>query len=246
MELSEYRSRWKLKPVLRAIYGDYYKKIMDFCTPEATLEIGGGSGNLKEFMRDVVSLDIQSAPWLDVVADAQSLPFASQTFNNIVMVDVLHHIEYPVNFLSEAFRVLKDGGRLVALEPAITPLSNIFYRLFHDEPVDMCQDPYAEGVPDPAKNPFDANQAIPTLMFCGNRRRFEQRFPQWHIVETRYMSLLAYPLSGGFKSWSLMPAGLVRSVLHLENKLLPKVGRFLAFRLFVVLEKKIPSTNCGS
>ena len=51
------------------------------------------------------------------------------------------------------------------------------------------------------------------------------------------MSLFAYPLSGGFKPWSLLPAAWTRPVLSLEEAISPWVGRLLAFRLFAVVRK---------
>lgn len=237
MELAEYRGRWQQKPVLRGIYEDYYRTIASACVPGPVLEVGGGSGNLKSVINDVVSIDIQAAAWLDVVADAQRLPFVDRAFQNIVMVDVLHHIQFPVHFFREAARVLKPGGRIVALEPAITPLSWLFYKTLHDEPVDMKQDPYVEGTPDPEKDPFDANQAIPTLLFCKDPATFKRKFPEFRIVGTRFKSLFAYPLSGGFKSWSLIPNKAVPSVLSIEERLLPVIGKWMAFRLLVVIEK---------
>src|SRR5512134_2847437 len=120
---------------------------MEACRPGLMLEIGGGSGNLKEFMPRVVTTDILQAPWLDAVADAEALPFRDKTFDDIVMVDVLHHLEAPGLFFREAQRVLRPRGRLVLVEPAITPLSWVAYRFCHQEPVIMGQDPLADIVP---------------------------------------------------------------------------------------------------
>ena len=64
-----YRAIWQRKPVLRAVYGDIYRRIGQCRRPGRVLEIGGGSGNLKEFMQDVVSTDVLFAPWLDAVCD---------------------------------------------------------------------------------------------------------------------------------------------------------------------------------
>ena len=234
---AHYRARWNTKPVLRAIYADYYRRIVAQCRPGRTLEIGGGSGNLKEFMRDVVSTDIVPSPWLDAAADAQALPFAPSSFANIVVVDVLHHIEWPRRFLAEAVRVLQPGGRLIFLEPAITPISWLFYKMFHPEPVLMAADPLADGAPDPHRHPFDANGAIPTLLFGRDRNRFATAFPQLAITHVERLSFIAYPLSGGFRPWSLMPTAAVRAVLALEDALAPVLGPLMAFRLFVSLQK---------
>ena len=42
-----YRAIWRKKPALRAVYGDIYRRIDARRRPGRTLEIGGGSGNLK-------------------------------------------------------------------------------------------------------------------------------------------------------------------------------------------------------
>src|SRR5262249_52271998 len=121
--LHEHRQVWQQKPALRAIYHDFYERIASACREGRSLEIGGGSGNLKEYRHDVVTTDIVTTPWLDAVADAQNLPFANNSFANIVAVDVLHHIEHPVRFLAEARRVVSPKGRIVLIEPGISPVS---------------------------------------------------------------------------------------------------------------------------
>jgi SAM-dependent methyltransferase len=234
----EYRMTWEGKPVLREIYRDYYQRLMQRAVPGRILEIGGGSGNLKSFAADVVSTDIAHAPWLDGVADAQALPFGGGTFSNIVMVDVLHHIEWPARFFREAARVLIPGGRILMIEPGISPVSGVFYRRFHPEPVDMSVDPLADGERTAGRDPFESNQAIPTLIAGRHRDRFEQRFPDLRLVEVGWLSLFAYPLSGGFRQWSALPAVLARPLLRLEDLLAPLLGRMLGFRLLLVIERR--------
>ena len=142
------RDAWTRKPSLRAVYTDLYQRIAARCVPGVILEVGGGSGNFKDYAPDTISTDIVAAPWLDAVADASRLPFADGAISNIVLFDVLHHIEFPVQFLDEANRVLRPGGRIIFSEPAITPISNLFYTHMHPEPVDMKADIFAVGKPD--------------------------------------------------------------------------------------------------
>jgi SAM-dependent methyltransferase len=235
--LRDYLDVWKKKPALRLIYDDFYRRIAAVCVPGLTVELGGGIGNLKQRLDNVVSTDIQFGPWLDCVADAQKLPFADGFVSSTVMVDVLHHIEFPVNFFREAARVLRPGGRIVMVEPAITWGSTLFYRFLHHEPVVTSADPLVSGVPDPTRDPYDSNQAIPTLIATRDRERFHERFPALKIRSIDWFSLASYPMSGGFKSWSLLPAGFSSTLLSIEQRIEPILGRLIAFRMLLVIEK---------
>jgi SAM-dependent methyltransferase len=189
----------------------------------------------------VVATDVQSAPWLDCVADAQRLPFVDGCAANIVMVDVLHHLEFPVVFFREAARVLRPGGRVLMVEPAITWGSSLFYRLFHHEPVRTSADVLKDGSPDPRRDPYESNQAIPTLLVTRDRDRFHRVFPTLRMASVQWLSLAAYPLSGGFQPWSLVGEGVARRLLRIERALEPVLGRFTAFRMLLVVEKATDS-----
>ena len=235
--LQEFRTAWDRKPVLRTIYGDFYDRLAAECRPGVTIEIGGGIGNLKQRLTDAIATDIQLAPWLDCVADAQRLPFAAASATNIVMVDVLHHLQFPVVFFREAERVLRPGGRVLMVEPAITWGSTLFYRALHHEPVRTSADVLLDGEPDPGRDPYDSNQAIPTLLATRDRDRFHGLFPGLRIVRVDWFALAAYPLSGGFKPWSLVGEGVARHILRLERAIEPALGRFAAFRMLLIVEK---------
>ena len=235
--LQRYRDVWARKGVLRLIYADFYDRIAAQCREGRTLEIGGGIGNLKRRLADVISTDIQSAPWLDCVADAQRLPFADACAANIVMVDVLHHLEFPIAFFREAARVLRPGGRVLMVEPAITWGSSLFYRLLHHEPVRTSADVLGDGSPDPGRDPYDSNQAIPTLLVTRERERFHRLFPTLRIGCVQWFAFAAYPLSGGFQSWSLIGEGVARRLLRIERAFEPMLGRLAGFRLLLMIEK---------
>jgi SAM-dependent methyltransferase len=233
----EHRELWQQKKSLRAIYGDYYRRIAKRCRPGRTLEIGGGSGNFKDYLPETLSMDVQSFDWLDLVADAHRLPFSNGSFANLVMIDALHHLERPGLFLREAARVLQSGGRVIMIEPAITPLSWPVYTFLHPEPVDLADDPLAPGDLTPNRDPFAANQAIPTLLFGRHRARLAAEIPDLMLLEFAKFSLISYPLSGGFRPWSLLPAALAPTVIKLEDALSPLLAPLMAFRLLAVLAR---------
>ena len=237
-DVNQHREVWKKKGTLRRVYENYHDHIRSACRTGLTLEIGGGSGHFREAQSDIISIDIQQLPWLDTVADAHQLPFSNDAFENIIMLDVLHHLSRPRFFFTEIERVLKPGGRLVMMEPAMTPISKTILSLFHEEPVVLSARPL-EDTPQTGARPEDANQAIPHLIFNRFQQEFTALFPHLIIQEKKYLSLWAYPLSGGFKNWCLLPQFLVNPLLKVETILMPVLGPLAAFRLWVVIQKQL-------
>ena len=76
-----------------------------------------------------------------------------------------------------------------------------------------------------------------TSTLVKHRRRFGAIFPDFRIAHTEYLSFFAYPLSGGFKRWCLIPIASLRFVLGFEQFLAPLIGRLIGFRLLLVFEK---------
>jgi SAM-dependent methyltransferase len=235
-----HRAVWEKKAALRLLYRDFHRQLIGSCPEGRILDIGGGTAHIKEIRPDIVTTDIMRFPGIDVVADAHQLPFPDRSFSGIVMLDVLHHLERPIAFLNEAARLLDRGGRLAMMEPAMTTLGRPFYHYFHEEPVDMTADPYALVTTNPDRDPFDANQAIPTLLFrdAASCARLESTIPSLRVLSVDWQSLFAYPLSGGFQSWSLIPGAAVQPVLALERRFPNAVRKHLAFRVMVVLERR--------
>ena len=69
----------------------------------------------------------QSTP--DVFADALELPFGSQSFDVVLLLDVLEHLSDRDKAIAECVRVLAPGGRVIMQVPFLYPL--------HDEPRDF-------------------------------------------------------------------------------------------------------------
>lgn len=234
--LSERKEIWKTRAHLRRLYLKWCGHIAGALRPGKTLELGGGSGNLKEFFPEAISTDIVFASWLDAVMDAQAIPFRDGSLDNIILFDVLHHIESPVIFFSEAERLLRPGGRIVMMEPYVSPASFFAYQFLHAEGMNRHIDPLKRVFPKKDKEPFQGNQAIPSLIFGKYREKFKRRFPRLRIIQEELMDLLVYPLSGGFQHPCLSPMFLFGALDRLERLLLP-LKRYLAFRMFVVIER---------
>ena len=54
--------------------------------------------------------------------------------------------------------MLRPGGRVVIVEPAITWLSTLFYRALHPKPVRMSAEVLLDGELDPRRNPYDSKR----------------------------------------------------------------------------------------
>ncbi|WP_461210521.1 class I SAM-dependent methyltransferase [Desulfocurvus sp. DL9XJH121] len=228
---------WNRKPCLRRLYGGWFSMLRGALAPGPVLEVGAGIGKFKEHVPEAVTLDIVATPWTDMVGDAQCLPVADGALGNIVLFDVLHHLPRPSLFLAEAVRALAPGGRVLVMDPYVSPLSHFVYKYLHPEGVDTACDPLGEYAVCSGK-PFDSNQAVATVLFWKQPGRLEERFPELRVVRRERLALLAYPLSGGFGGRALAPDGLLAAVERMERGL-GALAPLMAFRTFMVLEKHV-------
>lgn len=237
-----HRRAWDGNPALRALYAEWYGRIAAALPPSAAgprVEIGSGPGFARQFIADLELTDLVRAPWHDREVSAEALPYGDASLGAIVLFDVLHHLPSPRRFFAEAVRVLRPGARLVMCEPYVSPVSYPVYKLFHDEPLALRVDPLADQTGTDARDPFDSNQAIPTLLFGRARAVFEREFPTLAIRDVEYFAGLSYPASGGFSRRPILPMP-VWSVLHgLEARLPAAVLRRTAFRILVAIERTL-------
>ena len=236
--LNEQRAAWERKPALRALYRGWFEDLRRRMSrvPGANLEVGAGIGQLRDFVPGLKGLDIELTPWTDLVGDAQRLPVRDAALANIVCFDVLHHLPRPALFFADAARALAVGGRVLVMDPYVSPLSFLVYRFLHPEGVSMAMDPYDATRDICSDVPFDSNQAVATRMFFKDADRFEQVFPNLRVVERRRLALLAYPATGGFGGRALLPDAAI-SVIHKAERLTPFLAPFMAFRTLVVVER---------
>jgi SAM-dependent methyltransferase len=231
--LARHRAVWARRPELRQVYGEWFARLRAAVAGLApVVEVGTGPGFFKDFAPDTVATDVLPGPRTDVCCEADRLPFRSGSVGALVLVDTLHHLPRPLQFVAEAARVLKAGGRVAMVEPWITPASWVLYRYLHHEEcrigVDLAR-PFGHA----AKTPLDGNAAIPWLLL----RRL-QREPAALTVRQREPFVgLPYLATLGFKLARPLPP-VVDGLARVAEVVLRPLAAVLATRVVLVLEKR--------
>ena len=85
----------------------------------------GGAGNQ---VSGYINVDLVALPGVDVVCDAENLPFRDETLDRIDCEAVIEHTPDPMKLLAEIHRCLKKGGGCRVVAPFCHP--------FHEYPSD--------------------------------------------------------------------------------------------------------------
>jgi demethylmenaquinone methyltransferase/2-methoxy-6-polyprenyl-1,4-benzoquinol methylase len=129
-------------PIYDRIFGRHEDvEILDLAETspdQRILDVGGGTGRVSVlFKRQGANIWIADAarkmlyqavekdlPVVETVSE--HLPFKSGCFDRVILVDALHHVVDQGQTLSEMWRVLSPGGRIIIEEPDIR---NFFVKL---------------------------------------------------------------------------------------------------------------------
>lgn len=224
------------KPFLRRIYQEWYEWMADLLPKGEglVLELGSGAGFLDEYIPEAITSEVFFCPFVRAIIDGCSMPFAAGSLKAIVMVDVFHHIPDVKAFLQEAVRCLRPGGRILMVEPWITPWSKAVYKHLHHEPMDT----EVKRWEFPKTGPLSgANSALPWIVFERDREAFSSEFPFLKIGNIGVGQPFTYLLSGGLSYRSLMPGfsyGAWRSFEAMLDPLSHKIGMFARIELLRV------------
>ncbi len=97
------------------------------------LDIGGKKINKRGLFDidkygEVTYVNIDQSTNPDIVADAVSIPVADESYETIIIGEVLEHLPDPKSALREAQRILKPGGTIIATVPFMVGI--------HGDPLD--------------------------------------------------------------------------------------------------------------
>ena len=223
----------KKKKVLNTIYTRFYKTFKDLSelSPNGKkVELGSGSGFIKEIIPDCITSDIMKLPGCDMTFAAEKMPFKKDSVACFYLLNTFHHIKNPKKALSEFQRCLKRGGSVVMIEPYNSIWGRFIYKFFHHELFDHNADWKIKE----KGYLSSANGALPWIVFIRDRTKFEKLFPNLKIVEIIPHTPLLYLLSGGFTLPQIIPSLFIPLVNFIENIIYPlndKLGMFVTIML---------------
>lgn len=194
----------KSKAFLLKVYDEWYRQIVSRVPSitGAVVELGSGAGFLTSYIPGLISSEVFFCREISVVLDARNLPFVEASLRALILVDVFHHVPDVHKFFVEAQRCLVPGGRILFIEPWVSPWSKLIYTHLHHEPFR----PDSLDWSFPPRGPLSgANGALPWIVFVRDRRRFERDFPSLRIHLVRPFLPLSYLLSGGVSLRAIMP-----------------------------------------
>ena len=224
------------KPFLKAIYEEWYERLAAE-VPRGTggvLELGSGAGFFSRYIPELITSEVFPCSDVSVILNAQNMPMENASLRAIVMTDVLHHMPDVRRFFAEAAQCLRSGGKILMIEPWVTPWSTFVYGRFHSEPFL----PEAAEWKFAASGPLSgANVALPWMVFVRDRARFEKEFPEFEIEEIRPFMPFRYLLSGGVSMRSLMP-GFTHGIWALIERSLDFQRDRLGMFAFLAVRKR--------
>jgi len=237
-QIEENLRHWEAKPVLHEIYRDFHQLLVRYLSAMSgeTVEIGSGIGNIKEVIPNCVRTDIFPNPWIDRQENIYQLSMPDDSVANLILFDVFHHLEYPMDALDECRRVLRVGGRLLVFEHAMSVVGFLFSKFVHHERAGFLR----------RYNLRVGNKSLlgsPRYYadHANAHRIFQSRFaellrPDWKKVAVLKLPAIKWLLSGGYRGPSFVTSGSQRFINVAE-----KVGALAPFlsalRLLVVLQK---------
>lgn len=223
------------KPILLKLYQESYRKFereLGKCPQSGfSLEIGSGCGFLKKYIPAIITSDIVPYPGVEKTFDATGkFPFKNQELHFVCLLNTLHHIPDAESMFREISRCLLPGGRIFIIDQHPGWIGHFIYRWIHHESYNAKSPVWKFD----SQNPLgSANGALTWIIFKRDKEKFAKLFPDLKVVSYSPHTPFRYWLSGGMKTWSLMPEFL-DPVFQVFEKILCSISR--EFGSFVDIE----------
>jgi len=125
------------------------KPVIDMIEGEKVLDVGCAGGEISKQISkkkiqvhgiDILEESIQIAKQFNStdnttfeVRDLLLEPFPPESFDCVIFLETIEHVDNPMQYLKEFFRILKPGGCVMISTPNATSLKNILYALSYNK-----------------------------------------------------------------------------------------------------------------
>jgi ubiquinone/menaquinone biosynthesis C-methylase UbiE len=224
--------------VQKIYYTNLYKKIETYIKDnDKVLEIGAGAGISRNFLKKSNIVRTDYLNWdkkFDVIGDidAGDLPYEDNSFDVIFGVDMFHHVNNQFQVLQESIRVTKNNGKIILIEPYVSPFSYIVYKIFHHENTTYTYNFLEEYN---LSNPQEGDQGIAKSIFSKNQGKLHLQ--KNNIKSNNVMVKLIHPFSffatGGLSKPIKSNSTLIKILLKIENFIPSILMKILASRMLI-------------
>jgi SAM-dependent methyltransferase len=115
-----------------------FEKMVKLMKKGSVLDIGCNRPN--PYLNDAVGIDYLNVPKHSnykkiVKADVnKGLPFKDNSFDNVLAGEIIEHLDNPLGFVKECYRILKPKGKLILTTPNVYYYLGLLFRIFRDKP----------------------------------------------------------------------------------------------------------------
>ncbi len=230
------------KKMMRSVFSEFYDTCIDLdnkyfsSSKSKRVEIGAGVSFFKKKYPEIISTDIKKAENLDMVVDAQNMPFENESVRAIYGINCFHHFPNPDLFFNELDRVLVKGCGCILIDPYYGTIAKHFYKkIFDTETFDMAQ---KDWVNESLGFMNGANQALSYIVFKRDKKKFEEKFPSLEIVLQKPLNnYMRYILSGGLNFRQVLPSFFSPVIKFFEFIFIPFNSIFALHHIIVIRKK---------
>lgn len=206
------------------------------------VEFGAGIGVLKFYHPNlnILSTDLGQSDWLDLGAvDATASGFEDDTFDYIVVNQVLHHLRRPDLFFAEAKRILRPGGLVLIQDPYTSFFLKLALILMRHEGYDDRINLNKVGVSFcDSDDAWSANCSTARILF--EQKLGLDFYPGFHMVHSKKTEFFTFLNSGGVTAktnYIPLPKFGLKALSILDTLVCSMLPKVFALQYRVVLKK---------
>lgn len=232
----------KKPPNLNFLLKKRYEWMKEYCkNKEFIVEIGSGAGLIKEFIPNakIECTDVEKHPWLDKQVDALDPPYPDKSIDVLIVNEVIHHLESPIKFFKQAYRILKKDGYLLINDVHTSLIMRFLLRSLSHEGYSYDINIFDENEKTCiGTDPWTANNAV-TEILMKDKKLFQEK-TNFTVLQYHKVEFLIFLVSGGVVTKTptiQLPEIILRIIHRIDQCLIRIFPNIFALSSKIVLKK---------